>query len=170
MHAIDGDKRSRLGIVATYNGMPIFWQSSWIKAVCLSSGNAEVYALAEAFTVALHLKWICQELHIPVADKVAVHCDATAAIAFANNLGGTSQSKLKHIDLRSAFVEQLRDDSEAEIVKILGTINPANFFTKVLSAAEFKRESEWMMDTVELPKAMSELLRIRGHGEAKHLK
>jgi hypothetical protein len=168
MHAIDGDKRSRLGILVTYNGMPIFWQSAWIKAVCLSSAEAEVYALAEAFKIALHLKWICQELSIPVADTVPVHCDATAAIAFANNLGGTSQSKLKHIDLRRAFVEQLRDASEAEIVKILGTVNPANFFTKVLSAAEFKREGEKLMDRVALPKAMEELLRIRGHGERSH--
>jgi hypothetical protein len=86
-------------------------------------------------------------------------------MSFASNLGGTSQSKLKHIDLRRAFVSQLRDTSEIEVLKILGTENPANFFTKVLSGAEFKREGGPLMDRVELPTKMREMLRIRGHGE-----
>jgi hypothetical protein len=149
--------------------MPVFWQSAWIKAVCLSSAEAEVYALSEAFKLALHLKWICQELCIPVAAVVSVYCDATAAISFADNLGGPSQSKLKHIDLRRGFVNQIRESNEAEIVKILGTVNPANFFTKVISAAEFVKEGDHLMDKVELPRAMQEALRIRGHGEKSGL-
>jgi hypothetical protein len=165
MQAVDGDKRSRMGIVVMYNGMAIFWLSAWIKAICLSSAEAEVYALGEAAKVAVHLKWICQELKIAVTDRVPIYCDATAAMSFASNLGGTSQSKLKHIDLRRAFVEQLRDTSEIEVLKILGTENPANFFTKVLSGAEFKRESDPLMDRVELGVKMKGMLRIRGHGD-----
>ena len=165
MQAVDGDKRSRMGIVVKYNGMCVLWLSAWIKAICLSSAEAEVYALGEAAKIAVHLKWICQELEIPVFDKVPIYCDATAAMSFASNLGGTSQSKLKHIDLRRAFVEQLRDTSEIEVLKILGTENPANFFTKVLSGAEFQREGGPLMDTVDLAEAMKEMLRIRGHGD-----
>ena len=165
MQAVDGDRRSRMGIVVTYNGMVVFWHSAWIKAICLSSAEAEVYALGEAAKIAVHLKWICQELHIDVARQVTIRCDATAAMSFASNLGGASQSKPKHIDLRRGFVEQLRDTSEIEIVKILGTVNPANFFTKVLSASEFKREGDPLMGKVELGKAMTEMLRIRGHGD-----
>lgn len=168
MHSIDGDLRSRMGIVATYNGMPILWTSAWIKAVCLSSAEAEVYALAEAAKVAQHLKWICQELRIPVHDQVPIHVDASAAIGFAANLGGTTQSRLKHIDLRRGFVEQLRDSKDIEIRKIDGTLNPANFFTKVLQGTEFQRESQDLMDTVKLPEALEVKLRIRGHGEKKH--
>ena len=94
-----------------------------------------------------------------------MHCDATAAISFAHNLGGASQSKLKHIDLRRAFVEQIRDNAEVEVVKILWTVNLANFFTKVLSAAEFEREGGQLMAKVELSGSMGEVIRIRGHGD-----
>ena len=167
LHAIDGDLRSRLGVVAIYNGMPILWSSTWIKAICLSSAEAEVYAMSEAAKVAQHLKWVCQELHIEVSDKVPIHVDASAAIAFAENLGGVSQSRLKHIDLRQGFVQQLRDKGEIEIRKIDGTANPANFFTKVLQGIDFKREGEQLMGRVKLSAGMSHKLRIRGHGEPK---
>jgi hypothetical protein len=165
MIAIIQDPRSRLGIVAMYNGMPILWMSAWIKAICLSSGEAEVYALAEAAKVAQHLKFICQELMIGVPDRVPIYCDASAAIGFADNLGGTSQSRLKHIDLRRAFVAQLRDQDSIEILKIDGKANPANFFTKILSGSEFQKEGEPLMSTIELPKAMADKCRIRGHGK-----
>jgi hypothetical protein len=164
-HSIDGERRSRKGILATYNGMPIAWESSWIKAICTSSAEAEVYAMADAVKLAQHLKWICQELHIPVSDCVPVYVDASAALSFAGNLGGPSQSRLKHIDLRLGIMEQLRYHKEIDLIKIDGKINPANFFSKILTGIEFKRESEALMWRVELSKALWDQLRIRGHGE-----
>ncbi len=41
---------------------------------------------------------------------------------------------------------------------IPGVDNPANFFAKVLSPTEFKRESEHLMSTVEIPENMKDII------------
>jgi len=169
LHSIDGETRSRMGILGTFNGMPFFWNSSWIRATCTSSGEAEVYALSECTKVAVHFKWICQELQIKTPDRIPIFCDAEAAIGFFKNLGGVSQSKLKHIDLRSEWVKEMRDSAKLVSVQhIAGVDNPANFFTKVLSATEFKKEGAALMSTVDIPESMNVVLKKRptkGHGE-----
>jgi hypothetical protein len=158
LYAVDGEKRSRMGILGTYNGMPFYWASSWIKATCNSSAEAEVYALSECTRMAVHFKWVCQELHIETPEQVPIYCDATAAIGFFKNLGGQTQSKLKHIDLRAQWVQEMRDSAgNIKLEHIPGVDNPANFFTKVLGPIEFARESTHLMGTVELPQAMVEL-------------
>ena len=72
LYAVDGEKRSRLGILGTYNGMPFHWASSWIKATCNSSAEAEVYALSECTRIAVHFKWVCQELLIDVPNQIPI--------------------------------------------------------------------------------------------------
>jgi len=62
LHGLTGERRSRLGFLITYNGMPVIWKSVWIKAICTSSGEAETYALSEALkaligTVKLNVPW-----------------------------------------------------------------------------------------------------------------
>ena len=170
MLSVDGEHRSRMGIVAKYNGMTIHWISTWMKAICLSSAEAEVYALSEAVKLALHLKWVCQELNIPIADRIPIHVDASAAISFAENVGGVSQTRLKHIDLREAWVEQIKGNKEIELRKIDGKINPANFLTKILGATQFREEGADLMDRVKLSEAMEHQCKIRGHGDSDDLK
>ena len=48
LFAVTGDTHSRMGLLATYNGIPIQWVSKTIKGVVTSSCDAEVYALSEA--------------------------------------------------------------------------------------------------------------------------
>ena len=169
LHSVSGETRSRMGILGTYNGMPFYWNSSWIKATCTSSAEAEVYALSECVKVAVHFKWICEELNIPAPAKIPIFCDALAAIGFFKNLGGVTQSKLKHIDLRAQWVTEMRDSKNyIELKHIPGVDNPADFFTKVLTPIEFKRGGEALMSKVELPASLDKVLEhvsTRGHGE-----
>ena len=160
LYGVDGETRSRMGILGTYNGMPFYWASSWIKATCNSSAEAEVYALSECTRVAVHFRWVCEELRIVIPQRIPVYCDATAAIGFFKNLGGQTQSKLKHIDLRARWVLDMRDSKQAiELLHIPGVENPANFFTKVLGPIDFKRKSDHLMSRVELPDNMLELIK-----------
>ena len=55
--------------------------------------------------------------------------DAGAAIGFINNTG--APARLKHISLRLAWVRQLLDHSRIMFIKVLGTENPADLFTKI---------------------------------------
>ena len=56
-----------------------------------------------------------------------------------------SATRLKHIDLRAAWVRQMRDRSVCEFVKIAGTENPADFFTKLLPGTAFAEAAKTIM-------------------------
>ena len=164
--AVNGETRSRMGILGMYNGMPFFWKSTWIKAIVTSTAESEVYALVECVKWVLHFNHVCEELGIHLEAKTPVWCDATAAIAFLKNIGGPSQSKLKHIDLRLSFLGQNMD--RIDLNHIDGLQNHANFLTKVLSPIDFEKEGEHLMSEVELPSSVIEELAdvsSRGHGE-----
>ena len=86
---------------------------------------------------------MAQELGISIPGKIRIYADATAAIGFAN--GASGQSRMKHLDLRQAWIQQIRDRSIAEFIKVDGTDNKADFFTKLLSRVLFKEAESAMM-------------------------
>ena len=156
--SIGQELRSRTGIYITYNGMAVTWKSYFQQCVstnydkraedsvdvfATSSAEAEIHAATDAVKEGLHLKYIAEELSIYVPNKIRVGVDAGAAIGFINNTG--SPQRLKHIDLRLAWVNQLRDHSRVEFVKVIGTENPADFFTKIQGYPAFKEAEERMM-------------------------
>ena len=69
--------------------------------------------------------------------------DAGAAIGFINNTG--APARLKHISLRLAWVRQLRDHSRVMFIKVLGTENPVDFFTKNQAYPAFKEAEDRLM-------------------------
>jgi hypothetical protein len=95
--AVTGNTRSRMGILITYDGFPVLWKSVSIKATCQSSDEAEVYALSKAIRHALHMKYVGEELTISMPERPTIHCDASAAIGFADCVEGVG--RMKHIDL-----------------------------------------------------------------------
>ena len=192
MYSIMGDPRSRTGIYWTYNEVPIIYKSSFqnCKATqcdrskeilellnqCLddiricedsiiaqSSTEAETWSLAEGCKLGKHLVHLCQELGIVFPNPMVVCTDSTGAIGFARNNGGTS--RMKHIDIREAWVQQLREKKELEIKHIPGTENPADFFTKILPrpatlAAMNRMMGEWKPDAED--KTMGKECTIQG--------
>ena len=143
---LTGDTRSRLGILIKYNGFPVVWKSAWIKARCVPSGKAETYALSECIHWALHIKYIGEELAIDMPSKPTIKSDATAALGFAGRTDGTG--KMKHIDLREAWIEELKSDDIIR-VKVPGTLNEANPFTKILGLSDFQDHEDAIMPRLE---------------------
>ena len=103
-----------------YNGMPVLWytglqkttSSQWfagqeLSEIARSSANAESIAASDGLVRGLHLTYVCEELHIDVPRPITIDIDASAAIGFLNNTG--SGGKMKHIDIRESWVQQLRD-------------------------------------------------------------
>ena len=68
---------------------------------------------AAAVRIALYIRNIGQELNITVPDTPTVQADATAALGFASNTGTTG--RLKHIDLREEWVQELRSNSTIKV-------------------------------------------------------
>ena len=55
---------------------------------------------------------------------------------------------MKHIELRSAWVEQLRDTEKIGTVQTPGTSNPADYFTKILPRAATKEHIDTLLHDV----------------------
>ena len=72
-----------------------------------------------------------------------VKIDAAAAIGFINNTG--SGGKMKHLDIREAWIQQMRDRKVVQFEKCEGTENLADFFTKLYSPIECERACARLM-------------------------
>jgi hypothetical protein len=163
MHSVTGEVRSRTGVMICYNGMPILWYtglqktiaSQWTnedEAIATSSGNAETLAASETLVRALSCTYVADEVGIEVPRPILIEIDANAALGFLNNSG--SPSRMKHIDIRKGWIQQLRDRTIAEFVKVDGTIIKANFMTKLLNRVEFDQEYKrlaFIPETLETP-------------------
>ena len=109
-----------------------------------SSADSELHAAKDALSEALHLRFVAEELEIPLSEKIIIGVDAGAALGFIKNTS-TCSSNLKHINLRLAWVQQIRDRSLVEFVKIPGVDNPADLFTKVQGLQVFKEMESKLM-------------------------
>ena len=58
--------------------------------------------------------------------------------------------RMRHIDVREGWVQQIRNRKNLSIHKILGTDNPSDFFTKIMAKTEFARTSINLNGTLQL--------------------
>ena len=141
-----GEVRSRTGYWITYNGMPVAWLSKLQSCaatsaqvltaedeeepvIALSSCEAETHALSETVKTLLNLGFGAKELGFKVKRPISIAVDAAAAISFAQ--GTAKRSRMKYIDMRQQWVQQLRNKDEIAYTKVAGTDNDADYFTKV---------------------------------------
>ncbi len=139
-YAVDGELRSRIGIAATYNGMLVGWVTKYIDGVVCSSAEAEIHALSEAIKMGIYLKNVCEEMGIPVTDRVPIMVDASAAKSFAEDTLGVG--RMKHLDLRSAWIREMKESRQVRLVKVNGLDNLADFFTKILPPGEHQKMAD----------------------------
>ena len=149
MHSVTGEVRSRTGVMIQYNGMPILWYTGlqktiatqWsdeVAVIATSSGHAETHAASDTLVRALHVTYFAEEIGVEIPRPIRIEIDANAALGFLNNTGGAT--RMKHLDIRSGWIQQLRDRSIAEFIKVDGKLIAANFMTKLLNRVEFDQE------------------------------
>ena len=151
MHSVTGEVRSRTGTMIRYNGMPIWWytglqkttSSQWydgltLSEIATSSANGETLAASDTLVRGLHVTYVSEELNISVPRPIIIDIDANAALGFLNNTGGGG--RMKHIDIREAWIQQLRDRDVVTFNKVDGKLIKANFMTKLLDKLEFNKE------------------------------
>ena len=146
------------------NKVPVYWKSSLQKVtstqfdpeldpdtsvgqkeIATSSAYGETLAGADATTAALHIGYVADEYGKPFPKPIIIHIDATAAKSFFENTGGAS--KMKHIDIRSEWVQMVRDRHQFKYEKVDGKRNPADVFTKLLDRSEFDVYHQELMYT-----------------------
>ncbi len=124
----------------TYYGMAFNWKTFW-ESERLSSAEAELFAASEAVKSGLHHSYVLQELYQTVDEPTPIWVDSSAAIGFANDTA--CKSKMKHIDQRANWVKLVKDRRLAQLHKIVGTENPADFLTKLFGVPEFQSKREF---------------------------
>ncbi|CAL5346390.1 unnamed protein product [Camellia sinensis] len=126
---LDG-RKSTSGLLFTFAGGAVSWQSKLQKCVALSTTEAEYIAAAEAGKEMLWLKRFLQELGLK-QEKFTVHCDSQSAIDLSKN--SMYHSRTKHIDVRYHWIREVMDKQLLELTKIHTDKNPADMLTKVVS-------------------------------------
>ena len=148
LHSSTGEVDSRSGGLITLGDYPVDWWSQKQKSIATSSADAESRALGTGVSRGLELQYVADELGISTPTRLNAYTDATAAIGFAKNNGGAT--RMRHIDVREGWVQQIRNRKNLSIHKILGTDNPSDFFTKIMAKTEFARTSINLNGTLQL--------------------
>ncbi len=96
-----------------------------------SSAESETYALALFANDLLALSYVVDEAGLGFPRPAVVQVDNTAAIAFSRSTGSNGRSRMRHIDLRQAWVRvefaqwhtqwQLRSSARRRIVPDTGS-------------------------------------------------
>ena len=101
---------------------------SWSKrqaTIALSSGEAEYVAIVKAVAEALGLQSLARDLGEDV--PVFVLTDSAAARGIANRVG---LGKIRHLDTRLLWLQELVRDGRVRVRRVRGDSNPADHLTK----------------------------------------
>jgi hypothetical protein len=111
--------------------------AGWAKleaVIALSSAESEYYGMVSGVQRALAIQSLLSEFNIPVS--LEIKTDSQAAKQSVEKVG---LLHVKHMAMRMLFLKDLQRAGVITIVKIAGASNPADMFTKALSAADFEK-------------------------------
>jgi hypothetical protein len=128
-------RRSTSGIVLKVGGNTLGTWSKTQATVALSSGEAEFVALHQGLLEGLAMRSLMKEL-FGRDFKIILHTDSTAARAMAMRSG---PGKVKHIDLKMMFIQELIAKKLVEVRKINTLVNCADLLTKAVDETTLTR-------------------------------
>ena len=99
------------------------------STISLSSGGAELHGIGKGIAHALVLQSLYRDLGVHM--ELRAHSDATAAIGIARRRG---LGKLRQLDCDGLWIQQQIRSKKVQLVKVLGTENPADAVTKYLDS------------------------------------
>ena len=105
----------------------------WAKSqhvISLSSGEAELYACVKTSSEALGLKAVMADMGMNASVKVYVDANAAIGMIMRDGLSG-----VRHIDTQYLWIQEAVKEKRLQVLKVDGSKNPADLFTKPLSSA-----------------------------------
>jgi ribonuclease HI len=145
--AADDQRKSTTGYALFLQGVLLATASKTQNTIALSSAEAELLALNSAVAEALFARSILEQmLHRQLPIKAYVDSTACMAIVSRQGLG-----RLRHIQVRHLWLQNLVQSKEVLISKVGTDDNPADLLTKQLLPAkvEFHRELLGLRDEEE---------------------
>ena len=114
----------------------------WAKTqstVSLSSGEAELQGIAFGAAQGLGLQSLLKDMNWNVS--LRIHSDATAAIGMCRRKG---LGKVRHLATTDLWIQEKVRSKVIELVKILGTENPADVMTKYVDRSTMEKALDKM--------------------------
>ncbi|CAH9133567.1 unnamed protein product [Cuscuta epithymum] len=127
--------RSTTVYVFTFGGTTISRISQLQKVVALSTTEGEYVAITEASKEMEWLQNLLGELGKEYKNGI-VYRDSQSVTFLANN--SAFHKRTKHIRLKYHYIRHLLEMETLQLVKIRGSENPANMFTKVVTLEKLK--------------------------------
>ena len=134
-HANDLRKRrSTTGLVFTFMGGPVVYQSRTQTVTAGSSTEAEFFAAYSAGKVARYLRAILKELGFEQTEPTPIYIDNEPALRIINDNSSPTE-RVQHVKIRYfALQDWCRLDKSIIMVHIPGCVNPSDDCTKPLGA------------------------------------
>eukprot|EP00442_Polarella_glacialis_P024951 CAMPEP_0115080094 /NCGR_PEP_ID=MMETSP0227-20121206/18487_1 /TAXON_ID=89957 /ORGANISM="Polarella glacialis, Strain CCMP 1383" /LENGTH=1738 /DNA_ID=CAMNT_0002467699 /DNA_START=420 /DNA_END=5636 /DNA_ORIENTATION=- len=169
--AASADRRSTSGGLLMWCGVVITSWSRTQKVPALSSSEAETIALATAGCEAMWLVSVLRELGVPTT--IHGYIDAKATLGHCYRLG---PGNMKHIDLRTAWLQHHQREGTLKLHYTPAAENLADVLTKVKPAARqeedfdalglrYEEEEPEVKEKVQRPRAM-QVNALTGEGES----
>ena len=125
------------------------WSASQ-GAVALSSAEAEFYGMIEGVTRAKGLLSLARELGFEdLSTVVHLGTDSSAAKSFVRRRG---LGRMRHLEIRDLWLQKEVREGKVVVNKILGTENPADLMTKILSLGDIEDRLKGMNLYMRKPK------------------
>ena len=134
-------RRSTSGGVLMMGKHPVKHWSSTQPTVALSSGEAELTGILKGASMGLGFRSLAADLGLTL--NLKVHSDSAAAIGISQRRG---LGRVRHIAVGDLWIQEKLREGELELVKVLGSENPADIFTKPVERATLIK----MMDIMAL--------------------
>ena len=132
-------RKSTSGGVAMHGKHCIKTWASTQGTRATSSAEAEFYAIVEGASRGLGMKSLAADLGCDVGITLFSDASAGRSLAFRKGLG-----KVRHIETKYLWVQDLIKEGRLKLLKIKGTSNPADIGTKHLSISEMGERLEKM--------------------------
>ena len=100
------------------------------SVIALSSGESEFYAAVKAASVLLGMKAMMNDLGVNLKTPIKLYVDSTACLGAAGRRGA---GRIRHIATSTLWLQNAVGEGRIALAKVLGTENPADLGTKVLS-------------------------------------
>ena len=127
------DGKSVTGWVITYGGTAIAWQSAIQGPTARTVYEAEYHALASAMQATRSIQLVLEDMHQSVS-KIPWYSDNLPMVKMVNQGRIQSTKPVRHVRLNFGFIFDLLQRGCVLLSHVRGTQNPADMFTKSLTA------------------------------------
>lgn len=130
-------RKSASGGAACLGGHPVKTWASTQNVVALSTGEAECYAIVNGSSSALGVNSLLEDLRHRARVNMLPDATTGKTLASRRRLG-----KVRHIEVSELWVQEAVKKERVELVKIKGTFNSADLFTKHVDRSTLDRMVE----------------------------